>query len=115
MIARLAPSGQSLGEPSLAQRFAEELVVDMVRKHVDVVSLLELEREVLEALGGSAPLPGDLGPIDPLTALAATLIDHAFQRVEHEWRESRTLAQGGECVCCAVEQQQARRKKGSVS
>ena len=32
-------------EPSLAQRLAEELVVDMVRQCFDVVGMLELERD----------------------------------------------------------------------
>lgn len=118
MIARVAPATNPLVEPSLAQRFAEELVVDLVRRKIDVLGLLELEREVLEALGGTAPAPGVDTHVTPMSVLAAALMDEAFRRVEAEWREGRTLAENGDCVCCIIEAQDAQRRrggKGSVS
>jgi len=113
VIARVAPATNPLVEPSLAQRFAEELVVDLVRRKIDVLGLLELEREVHQALGGPTPDAVD-GAVTPISALAAALIDQAFRRIEGEWRESRTLAEDGDCVCCVLERQAALRKR-SVS
>jgi hypothetical protein len=115
VIPHLAVAGNPLVEPSLAQRFAEELVVDLVRRKIDVIGLLELEREVLEALGGTAPEAGDASHVTPLSVLATALIDQAFRRVEAEWREGRRLAENGDCVCCVMERQDVRRRKGGLS
>jgi hypothetical protein len=101
-------------EAPLAQRLAEELVVDLVRQNVDVIGLLELERDVIAALGGTAL--DRQGHPTPMAMLASVLVDQAFRRVEVEWRESRVLAAGSECVCCVMEQQAAQqRKKGKAS
>lgn len=116
MIARTRPGGEDVeqagmtAEPGLAQRLAEELVVDMVRRHIDVVGLLELELDVIESLGGE---PVDAkGHPTPLAMLAAVLIDQAFQRIEAEWRDSRTAATAEGCVCCAMEQTARRNQAG---
>jgi hypothetical protein len=96
-------------EPSLAQRFAEELVVDMVRHCIDVVGLLEVERSMIDALGGK-PLDSTGHPTQ-IAMLAGALLDQAFQRVEDEWRDGRVVAAREDCVCCAVERQAADRRR----
>lgn len=118
MIARPNPRGDLDGivEPSLAQRFAEELVVDMVRRCIDVVGLLELERNLIEALGAK-PLDGTGHPTQ-LAMLAGALLDQAFHRIEQEWQDGRVVAAREDCVCCALERQAADRRRaggGSTS
>ncbi len=93
-------------EPTIAQRLAEELVTDLVRRSVDVISLLELERDVAEAVSGIAEEMGAVAGaagVVPAAALAAVLIDQAFRKVEAEWRLQRTLCEGDECIACAAE------------
>jgi hypothetical protein len=100
--------------PTIAQLLAEELVTEMVRRHVDVIGLLELEREVFESVGAIA---GDLGASEhtvPAATLAATLVEQAFRKVEAEWREQRSVCATDECVCCAMEEAaNARRRRRS--
>jgi hypothetical protein len=98
--------------PTVAQLLAEELITEMVRRQFDVIGLLELEREVFESVGGIA---SDLGASDqaiPAAALAATLVDQAFRKVEAEWRSQRRLCSTDECVCCAMELAASERKRG---
>ncbi|MBZ0235353.1 MAG: hypothetical protein K8M05_23700 [Deltaproteobacteria bacterium] len=89
--------------PTVAQLLAEELVTEMVRRQIDVIGLLELEREVFESVGGIADDLGASPQTIPAAALAATLIDQAFKKVEAEWRQQRNLCSTDECVCCAME------------
>jgi hypothetical protein len=89
--------------PSMGQLLAEELVTEMVRRYVDVIGLLELEREVYESVGAIADDMGASEHTIPAAALAATLVDQAFRKVEAEWREQRNLCSTEECVCCAME------------
>lgn len=96
---------------TVAQLLAEELITEMVRRQFDVIGMLELERDVFESVGGIAD---DLGAADqtiPAAALAATLIDHAFRKVEAEWRSQRKLCTTDECVCCAMEVAASERKR----
>lgn len=113
MIARRAEKAlPGVVGPTIAQLLAEELVTEMVRRHVDVIGLLELEREVFESVGAIAD---DLGASEhtvPAAALAATLVDQAFRKVEAEWREQRGMCATDECVCCAMEEAaNARRRR----
>lgn len=105
-------SGERLvapAEPTIAQRLAEELVTDLVRRHVDVIGLIELEREVGGAVGGIAHELGAGRDTVPAAALAAHLLDLAWTKVEAEWREQRRLADSDECLCCAAEAAELRR------
>jgi len=100
--------------PTVAQLLAEELVTEMVRRQVDILGLLELEREVFESVGGIADDLGASPQTIPAAALAATLIDQAFRKVEAEWRQQRKVCTTDECVCCAMElaAYQRRRNRG---
>jgi hypothetical protein len=98
-------------DPTIAQLLAEELVTEMVRRQIDVVGLLELETDVIEAVRGIAGDLGSPGAV-PAEALAATLIDQAFRVVEGEWRDQRRVCGTDECPCCAMEEADARRKQG---
>ena len=111
MIARRADQAlPGTVAPTVAQLLAEELVTEMVRRQIDVVGLLELEREVIEAVSGIAEEMGAGASTIPAAALAATLIDQAFRKVETEWRMERNLCATDECVCCAMELSAARKR-----
>lgn len=97
--------------PTVAQLLAEELITEMVRRQFDVIGLLELERDVIESVGGIAQNMGAGDQSIPTAALAATLIDQAFRKVEAEWREQRRLCGTDECVCCAMELAANERKR----
>lgn len=100
--------------PTVAQLLAEELITEMVRRQIDVIGLLELERDVFESVGGIADEMGASAQSIPAAALAATLIDQAFRKVEAEWRQQRGLCSTEECVCCAMElaANERKRKRG---
>jgi hypothetical protein len=116
VIARRAEKAQpETAGPTVAQLLAEELITEMVRREIDVVGLLELERDVIESVSAIAEDLGGGSQCIPAAALAATLIDQAFRRVEAEWRQQRSLCATEECVCCAMElaaQQRKRRRSG---
>ena len=67
--------------PSVAQLLAEELLTEMMRKYIDVIGLLELERDVYESVGGIADHMGAGEQTVPAAALAATLIDRKSTRL----------------------------------
>ncbi len=116
MIARkadLAPPGPVA--PTVAQLLAEELVTEMVRKQIDVVGLLELERDVIEAVSAIGEEVGADKATVPAAALAAHLVDRAFRKVEAEWRMQRSLCDSDECVCCAMEAAAAGKRRGASS
>lgn len=93
----------------LAQRLAEELIVDLIRQAVDVVALIEIEHEVHRGLGGREPPPGACAQPTPISSLAAALMDEAFERVVREWRAERVLAAEDPCVVCGLIERRARR------
>jgi hypothetical protein len=103
--------------PTVAQLLAEELVTEMVRRQIDVIGLLELERDVIDSVGHIADQMGAGDQTIPAAALAATLIDQAFRKVEAEWRAQRRLCDTDECVCCAMElaANQRKRQRGGSS
>jgi hypothetical protein len=95
-------------EPGFAQRLLEELVYQHVQTQVDLFrlgcfedELDETIRRVLDGLGAD----GD-GP--PPAVLAATLVDRAWARLEHDWKSNRGAS---ECPCCAMEETAERRKR----
>jgi hypothetical protein len=100
--------------PTVAQLLAEELVTEMVRKQIDVVGLLELERDVIEAVSAIGEEVGAAKATIPAAALAAHLVDQAFRKVEAEWRMQRSLCDSDECVCCAMEAA-AGKRQGAAS
>ncbi len=93
----------------LAQRLAEELIVDLIRQAVDVVALIEIEQEVHRGLGGREPAPGACAQATPISTLAAALIDEAFERVVREWRAERVVAADDPCVVCGLIERRTRR------
>lgn len=112
MIARRAEKAlPGTAGPTVAQLLAEELVTEMVRQQFDLIGLLELEREVFESVGEIAEDLGAGSQTIPAAALAATLIDQAFRKVEAEWREQRRLCSTDECVFCAMELAANQRKR----
>lgn len=111
MIARRAEKAlPGTAGPTVAQLLAEELVTEMVRQHIDVIGLIELERDVIDAVGGIADGMGAGAESIPAAALAASLIDQAFRKVEAEWRRERAVCATDECVCCAMEAAAARKR-----
>jgi hypothetical protein len=108
VIARTSAKGDVVVEPTLAQRLAEELVVDMVRRNIDIVGLLQLELDMIASLGGKPT--DDRGHVTPQAVIASVLVEQAFERIEQEWREGRVAAAEEDCVCCAIERQAAERR-----
>lgn len=102
----LAPSAG----PNLAQLLAEELIADLVRRHIDVVGLLELEREVLESVSGIADGLGATPGAVPAPALAAALVDQAVHAVLGDWQAQRQTVASDDCVCCAMEAVELQRR-----
>lgn len=108
-MSRAAPDLAGAVASPLAQRLAEELIVDLIRQAVDVVALLEIEHEVFRGLGGREPAPGACAPATPISTLAAALMDEAFERVVREWRAERVLAVDDPCVVCGLIERRTRR------
>lgn len=101
-------------ESPLAQRLAEQLVLDLVRQAIDVVALIEIEQEIHRGLGGVEPAPGEKARPTALSSLAAALMDEAFHRVEQEWRAERALAADDPCVICGLIERRSRRRQPEV-
>ena len=108
-MSRVAPDLAGAVASPLAQRLAEELIVDLIRQAVDVFALLDIEREVHRGLGGREPAPGTCAQATPISSLAAALIDEGFERVVREWRAERKLAAEDPCVVCDLIERRARR------
>lgn len=69
------------------EHLLEELVYERVRLHVDFLDLIDFERDLCESITRALPRGGvDSGQDE---AVAHTLIDRAFRRVEQEWRRER--------------------------
>ena len=71
-------------------RLLEELVYERVRLHVDLLDLIDFERDLCESIARAFPA-GDREPGQD-EAVAHTLIDRAFRRVEQEWRRERAAS-----------------------
>ena len=108
-MSRAAPDLAGVVASPLAQRLAEELIVDLIRQAVDVVALLEIEQEVHRGLGGRETAPGACAQPTPISTLAAALVDEGFERVVREWRAERALAAEDPCVVCGLIERRTRR------
>jgi hypothetical protein len=114
-VNRAAPDLAGVVESPLAQRLAEQLVLDLVRQAIDVVSLIEIEKEVHRGLGGLDPAPGERATPTAISSLAAALMDEAFHRIEQEWRAERRLAADDPCVICGLIERRTRRRQPEAS
>jgi hypothetical protein len=76
----------------------EELIYERIRVHVDLLELLDFERDLNESIGRAMREVGGAG--DDAEALARQYLDRAWRRVEEEWRSERE-ADDEECPLCA--------------
>jgi hypothetical protein len=72
------------------EKLLEELVYEQVKQHVDVLDLIDFERDLRESIGRVL----QAGGTDPSReeAVAHVLIDRAFRRLEQEWRRDRAAS-----------------------
>jgi hypothetical protein len=76
-------------------RVLQDLVYDRVRCHVDLLSLVELERELADSIERALDKTGTADP-EP-DRMSRGLLDQAWRRLEQEWREVREA----ECPLCS--------------
>ena len=80
----------------LNARLLEELIYERVRLHVDLLELIDFQRELEDSIAGAGRACGGGGQHEP--GLAARYLDHAWRRVEAEWRAERSRDE--ECTLC---------------
>ena len=72
------------------QRLLEELVYEQVKQHIDFLDLIDFERSLCESIACALDAYGsDPGQEE---AVAHTLIDRAFQRLQQEWQRERAAS-----------------------
>ena len=77
-------------------RVLRELVYERVRCHVDLLSLVDFERELEDSIDRAREAGGAATP--DADRVSRGLLDDAWRRLEAEWREVRDA----ECPLCAV-------------
>ena len=80
----------------LNARLLEELIYERVRLHVDLLELIDFQRELEDSIAGAMRACSGDGQHDP--GLAARYLDLAWRRVETEWRAERSREE--ECPMC---------------
>ncbi len=76
-------------------RVLQDLVYERVRRHVDLVSLVELEHEIADHVERALEL-GRAGSAEA-NATSYQLLEDAWERLESDWRRLREA----ECPLCA--------------
>jgi hypothetical protein len=76
-------------------RVLQDLVYERIRDHIDLVSLVDLERELAEIIERARRKDGEAAA--DAAAVSRRLFDEAWQRLEAEWRHVRD----SECPLCA--------------
>jgi hypothetical protein len=76
-------------------RVLQDLVYERVRYHVDLLALVELQRELADSVERALET-GD-APESDADRVSRGLLDEAWRRLEEEWRELRDA----ECPLCA--------------
>lgn len=76
----------------------EELIYERVRLHVDLLSLIDFERELGESIGRAVRELGSVEP-DP-ELLTRRFVDAAWRRIEAEWEQERQRDEDGTCPLC---------------
>jgi hypothetical protein len=78
-------------------RLLEELIYERVRLHVDLLDLVDFERDLCESIARALRAGGN----DPgrEEALARTYVERAWQRLEQEWTRARA-GQPADCPLC---------------
>ena len=76
-------------------RVLQDLVYERVRYHVDLLALVELQRELSDSVERALET-GD-APESDADRVSRGLLDEAWRRLEEEWRELRDA----ECPLCA--------------
>lgn len=80
----------------LNARLLEELIYERVRLHVDLLELIDFQRELEDSIARAMRSCGGNGQHDP--ELGKRYLDLAWKRIEAEWREERSRDQ--ECPLC---------------
>jgi hypothetical protein len=79
------------------QQVLEELIYERVRLHVDLMSLIDFERELEESIGRALrELRSDESDAESLTR---RFVEAAWRRVEAEWEEERKREEDA-CPLC---------------
>jgi hypothetical protein len=90
-------------DPKIAVCLLEELVYQRVHQHVDTMDITWLERDLDDAVQRVVEMYDDDGRDEvPSRAIAAALVDRAWQRVEDDWRAQRDLI-GDDCALCELD------------
>lgn len=76
-------------------RVLQDLVYERVRYHVDLLALVELQRELADSVERALET-GD-APESDADRVSRGLLDEAWRRLEEEWRALRDA----ECPLCA--------------
>jgi hypothetical protein len=79
-------------------RVLQDLVYERVRSRVDLLSLVELERDLADSVEGALEQAQKLASASEAARASRGLIDQAWRRLEQEWRELRD----SECPLCAL-------------
>ncbi|HUS64748.1 MAG TPA: hypothetical protein VMZ28_09415 [Kofleriaceae bacterium] len=80
----------------LNARLLEELIYERVRVHVDLLELIDFQRELEDSIARAMRSCGMDGRHDP--ELSKRYLDLAWRRIEAEWREERSRDE--ECPLC---------------
>ena len=81
------------------QQVLEELIYERVRLHVDLISLIDFERELEESIGRALrELRSDESDAESLTR---RFVEAAWRRVEAEWEAERKREDDG-CPLCTT-------------
>lgn len=79
-------------------RVLRDLVYERVRARVDLLSLVELERDLAESVERALGQGDGTATAREATRASGGLLDEAWRRLEQEWRELRDM----ECPLCAL-------------
>ncbi len=79
------------------QRLLEELIYERVRLHVDLLDLIDFERDLCESIKRALGAAGT----DPAAedAMARRYVDRAWARLQQEWERERA-AEWTDCPLC---------------
>ncbi|HWM84424.1 MAG TPA: hypothetical protein VNO33_01275 [Kofleriaceae bacterium] len=79
------------------QRLLEELVYERVRLHVDLLDLIDFERDLCESIARALRASGT----DPSEeeAVARSFVQRAWRRLEQEWMRERSV-EWTDCPLC---------------